>query len=280
MPFVVLSLFVFIRPMHSQGVITAAGVIERIKSEVTCPWSDETVDTFKSGDPQAKVTGIACTFTASVDVIKQAAEKGCNLLITHEPTFYNHLDEISGLEEDPVYLAKKKLLDEFGMVVFRFHDHWHRTSPDGIYAGMIDKLQWGQCLEQGEERVFRFPETSLGEMTTYLKGVFPDAIPRVIGDPDLRIHKVAFVAGAPGSAAHMEMLRREDIDLIIIGEAREWETVEYVRDAVQLGMHKGMVILGHVVSEEEGMHYCAQWLSSIIEEAPVYFVEAGDPFAP
>jgi len=276
----ILLLLGWFMPMQSQDVITANEVIDRIKSSVTCPWSSETVDTFKSGDPQSKVTGIACTFTASVEVIRQAAEKGCNLVITHEPTFYNHLDGVSGLEEDPVYMAKKKLLDELGMVVFRFHDHWHRTSPDGIYAGMIDKLQWGQCLEQGEERVFRFPETSLKEMSTYLKGVFPEAIPRVIGDPDLKIRKVAFIAGAPGSAAHIEMLRRKDIDLIIIGEAREWETVEYVRDAVQLGMHKGMVILGHVVSEEEGMHYCAQWLSSFIDEVPVYFVEAGDPFSP
>jgi Tfp pilus assembly ATPase PilU len=76
------------------------------------------------------------------------------------------------------------------------------------------------------------------------------------------------------------MLRRSDIDLIIIGEAREWETVEYVRDAVQLGQQKGMIILGHAVSEEEGMHYCAQWLSTFIDEVPVYFVEAGDPFHP
>lgn len=267
-------------PIRSQGPITADEVINRIKSEVTCPWSRETVDTFKSGDPSTRVTGIACTFTASVDVLRQAAEKGCNLVITHEPTFYNHLDEVTGLDKDPVYMAKKELLDELGMVVFRFHDHWHRTSPDGIYAGMIDKLQWGQCQEQGEERVFRFPEKTLSEMTAYLKEIFPDAIPRVIGDPDLKIQKVAFIAGAPGSMAHIRMLRRDDIDLIIIGEAREWETVEYVRDAVQLDMQKGMVILGHVVSEEEGMNYCAQWLSTFVDEVPVYFIEAGDPFHP
>ncbi len=267
-------------PDGSNDPLTAAGVVDRIREEVTCPWSDETVDTFKSGDPAAPVTGIACTFTATVDVLKRSAELGCNLVITHEPTFYNHLDDPSGLEGDPVYEAKKALLDELGMVVFRFHDHWHRTSPDGIYAGMIDKLQWAQCLEQGEERVFRFPGMSLEEMTAYLKEVFPDAIPRVTGDPGLKIRKAAFIAGAPGSDAHIQMLRRSDIDLIIIGEAREWETVEYVRDAVQLGQQKGMIILGHAVSEEEGMHYCAQWLSTFIDEVPVYFVEAGDPFHP
>lgn len=265
-------------PDQRKGPLTAAEVIDRIKAEVTCPWSEETVDTFKSGDPATGITGIACTFTATVEVLKRAADLGCNLVITHEPTFYNHLDEVSNFEGDPVYRSKKKLLDDMGMVVFRFHDHWHRTAPDGIYAGMIDKLQWGQCLVQGEERVFQFPERSLSEMAGYLREVFPEAIPRVIGDPEMRIHKAAFIAGAPGSMDHIRMLRRDDIDVIIIGEAREWETVEYVRDAVQLGMQKAMIILGHVVSEEEGMHYCAQWLYNFIDEVPVYFVEAGDPF--
>ncbi len=37
------------------------------------------------------------------------------------------------------------------------------------------------------------------------------------------------------------------MNLIVIGEAREWETVEYVRDASQAGMPKAVIILGHVI---------------------------------
>ncbi len=32
----------------------------------------------------------------------------------------------------------------------------------------------------------------------------------------------------------------------MIGEAREWETVEYVADAVSSGRRKALIILGHV----------------------------------
>ena len=52
-------------PYQRKGPLTAAEVIDRIKAEVTCPWSEETVDTFKSGDPATGITGIACTFTAT-----------------------------------------------------------------------------------------------------------------------------------------------------------------------------------------------------------------------
>ena len=85
-------------------------------------------------------------------------------------------------------------------------------------------------------------------------------------------------AGAPGSSAHLRLLQRGDINLLVIGEAPEWETIEYVRDATQAGLPMALVILGHAVSEEAGMAYCAQWLQSFVTEVPVSFIKAGDPF--
>ena len=64
----------------------------------------------------------------------------------------------------------------------------------------------------------------------------------------------------------------------MIGEAPEWESLAYVRDASQAGLPKAMIILGHAVSEEAGMEYCARWMDSFIDEVPVRFIESGDPF--
>jgi len=258
--------------------MTAIDVVERIKAYLTCSWEDETVDTFKAGNPDSEVTGVACTFMATVDVLKEAAKQGCNLVITHEPTYYNHFDEKDLLEGDAVYAAKQAIIDENNMVVFRFHDHWHRTNPDGIYVGMIDKLQWKPYLLEGERNIFDLHGQSLGEISDHMKQRFPDAIIRVIGDPDLRVNKAAFSAGAPGSSSHIRLLQQEAVNLVVIGEAPEWESLAYVRDASQAGLPKSMIILGHTVSEEAGMEYCAQWMDSFIDEVPVRFIESGDPF--
>jgi putative NIF3 family GTP cyclohydrolase 1 type 2 len=43
-------------------------------------------------------------------------------------------------------------------------------------------------------------------------------------------------------------------------------------------MKKAMILLGHVNSEEAGMEYLATWLNNIIEDIPIHFVPAGDPF--
>jgi putative NIF3 family GTP cyclohydrolase 1 type 2 len=262
----------------TEAPITAGDVVERMKTHLTCAWAKETVDTFKAGSPEQEIRGVACTFMATVDVLKKAAALGCNLVITHEPTYYNHLDNKDLLEDDPVYAAKQAIIEENNLVVFRFHDHWHRTTPDGIYVGMIDKLQWNPYLVQGEKDMFDLPGFTLGEVTEHLKKVFPEAIIRVIGDPGLVVDKAAFSAGSPGSSWHIRLLQKEEINLVIIGEAPEWESLAYVHDASQAGLPKSMIILGHTVSEEAGMEYCATWMRSFIKEVPVHFIAAGDPF--
>ena len=277
----VLLFMFFSAPLLAQSEgpsMTAGEVLDRIKENLTCSWADETVDTYKAGSEAYEVTGIACTFMATVDVLKKAAESGCNMVITHEPTYYNHLDNKDLLAGDPVYAAKQAIIEENNMVVFRFHDHWHRTNPDGIYVGMIDKLQWRSCLVDGTRNIFDLQGQSLEQISTYLKQVFPDAVIRVIGDPELKIEFAAFSAGAPGSAAHIRALQKEEINLVVIGEAPEWESLSYVRDASQAGLPKSMIILGHTISEEAGMEYCARWMDSFIDEIPVQFIESGDPF--
>jgi hypothetical protein len=39
-----------------------------------------------------------------------------------------------------------------------------------------------------------------------------------------------------------------------------------------------LIRLGHVVSEQGGMIYCADWLRSFISEVPIEFVPTKEPF--
>src|SRR5439155_4956601 len=93
--------------------LTAREVIERIQAHVGVPWSSDTVDTFKAGNPDAPVTGIAVTMMATLEVLKRAAAAGNNLVITHEPTFFTHLDkpdELAEGEKDPVLAEKRAFI--------------------------------------------------------------------------------------------------------------------------------------------------------------------------
>jgi putative NIF3 family GTP cyclohydrolase 1 type 2 len=74
------------------------------------------------------------------------------------------------------------------------------------------------------------------------------------------------------------LFARPDVDVLVVGEAREWELVEYAQDSITAGNRKALVVLGHVVSEQGGMKYCAEWLKSFLTGVPIEFVPASEPF--
>jgi putative NIF3 family GTP cyclohydrolase 1 type 2 len=74
------------------------------------------------------------------------------------------------------------------------------------------------------------------------------------------------------------LFARPDVDVLVVGEAREWELVEYAQDSITAGNQKALIVLGHVVSEQGGMKYCTEWLKSFMTEVPIEFVPAKEPF--
>ena len=73
-------------------------------------------------------------------------------------------------------------------------------------------------------------------------------------------------------------LARPDVDALILGETHEWELMEYAMDSITSGKKKALVMLGHMISEQAGMKYCAEWLRSFIPEVPVEFVAMTEPY--
>ncbi len=255
---------------------TVNEVISKIKKEVKVEWAAQTVDQVKAGDPQIKVTGIATTFMATMEVLKKAHARGLNFVITHEPTFYSHSDDLTLHAGDPVQEEKLKYIKENGMVVWRFHDHIHRTNPDQIYEGVVSKFEWEE-FDNGN-RTFTIPEMTLSDIVDYIEDKFKAKTVRVVGDPDARFTKVGMVLGAAGSGAHFSMLDNPDCELLIVGESNEWETVPYVQDAVELGYNKALIVMGHADSEEAGMEYCASWLKGFYPELKIEFIESKNPY--
>jgi putative NIF3 family GTP cyclohydrolase 1 type 2 len=261
--------------------LTAREVIARIQAHVGIPWMQQTVDTFKAGNPDTEVKGIAVTMMATLDVLERAAAAGQNLVITHEPTFFNHLDKPDDLEQkdnDPVLAAKRAFIEEHGLVIWRFHDHWHRMKQDGIELGMAHALGWERFQDSASQYLFAIPETDLDHLAIDLKSRLKIHVVRVVGDPKLKVKKVALVPGSSGFAKETRALEISDVQVLITGEPREWETVEYVADAVTEGKPKALIILGHIPSEQAGMEECARWLKSFVNDVPVEFVPAREPF--
>jgi putative NIF3 family GTP cyclohydrolase 1 type 2 len=257
-------------------------VIERIQKNVGVSWRSQTVDTFKAGDPDTPVTGIATTMMATYDVLQRAAAAGDNLIITHEPIFYGHTDETAALakENDAVLATKQAFIEKHHLVIWRFHDHWHARTPDGIQTGMIRALGWEKFQNPDNNHLFVVPETTLDSLASSIKQRLGIRTMRVVGDPSMRVTKLALNPGYPGFPGERHILQRDDVEVLVMGEGLEWETIEYGADAAAEGKHKALIILGHIPSEQAGMEDCARWVTALVPEVKVEFVATAEPFWP
>ncbi len=259
--------------------LTARQVIERIKKNVGVPWRAETVDTFKDGsNPDASLKGIATTMVATFDLLKRAAAANRNLIVVHEPTFYNHPDDPKDFVNDPMFLLKRNFIAKNDLSVFRFHDHWHARKPDGIVAGMSAAMGWTKYQNADDQRLFTLPRTSLENLARDIRDRLKIRAVRVVGDPQLMVSRAAFNPGSTGLNQVMRYFSGSDIDVFVCGEPREWDTVEYARDSIASGKKMGLIILGHDMSEEAGMEECARWLKTFVPEVPIDYMPAGEAF--
>ncbi|MCC2335027.1 Nif3-like dinuclear metal center hexameric protein [Cellulomonas wangsupingiae] len=261
--------------------LTGQQVAERIGAHVGVAPRATTVDGFLAGDPDAPITGVAVTVMATLDVLQRAAEQGLNLVITHEPLYFDHQgasDEVFAAENDPVYAAKAAFVAEHGLVVLHQHDSWHDRQPDGILTGTARALGWLDAERAGDPGVYDLVPTTLGELAAHVSRSLGARALRYVGDPDAPVSAVGLQPGFQGFEWNRRLLARPDIDVIVIGEGHEWETGEYAADAVTAGVCAGAVVVGHAPSEQEGMAEYARWLTDLVPEVPVAFVPAVDHY--
>jgi hypothetical protein len=269
----------------SAASLTAQAIVDRIRQNVRVAWNPATVDTFKGGDPSTVVTGIATTSLATIDVLRRAKRAGVNLIITSGPTFYSRADAptpgsrrgAAPPPPDPVFAAKNDFITRNRLVVWRFSDHWRARTPDPFAQGIADALGWAKHQVNSDPRRIAVPAITIEALARDVKTKLNvRGGMRVIGQPEARVQKIAVMPGTIPIQTTLAVL--PEVDVIIAGEIREWESSEYTRDLVHAGRRKGLILVGRSLSEDPGMSVCAGWLKTIVSGAPVRWIPAGDPY--
>jgi putative NIF3 family GTP cyclohydrolase 1 type 2 len=271
--------------------LTAQDVVDRVKRNVGVEWKPETVDTFKAGDPATAVRGIVTTAMATMVVLKRAVKAGANVVVTYEPTFFSRADlpspsgrrgagsgdALSGASPDAIFTAKNDFINRNGLVVWRFSDHWRLRRPDPLAEGLIEALSWSRFVNRDDPSRVSLPKTSLAALGSDIKRKLKAAGGiRIVGDPRSQVQRVGILAGS--SPIQSALKTFADVDAIVAGEVREWESVEYARDLLAAGRTKGLILIGRILSEDPGMKVCAQWMKTIVPELATTWIPVGDPY--
>lgn len=257
--------------------LTIQEAINNLIADVPGAPFSETVYVVKVGDPSQPLRGIVTTFLANYDIIEQAAQRNANLIICHEPLFYNHLDQTDWLQNSDVYQAKRKKIEELALVVWRFHDYMHSIRPDPLSEAFVEALSWRPYFKTGD-LVGKIPLMKFGDLVSHVKTSLNVKTVRVIGDLDMSCQTIAAIVGFPRPVMQIGIFAEPDVDVIICGEIHEWEISEFARDAQSLHRNKALIVCGHAASEEPGMRAIIPWIQQRLPDTPTEFIPTRNPF--
>ncbi|MBC7235265.1 MAG: Nif3-like dinuclear metal center hexameric protein, partial [Chloroflexi bacterium] len=234
-------------------------------------WVDweHTCDGFKYGDPDTVVTGIAVSWQSLQEALEEARDKGCNLFITHEPTFYSHLDDDEALKATEPAQRKMAFLCESGMVVYRCHDVWD------VYPklGIVDA--WSAFLGLGEPaatakyyNLHEVPMTTAWELAFRIAQQVRPLGQQAVEFVGERWQMVSKLAVGTGAITNVRKMVDLGADVVLTTD----DGIAYWRDGAWIAdMGLPMIVVNHRTAEIPGLHKLAKYLGERFQ-VPVEFV--------
>lgn len=224
-----------------------SSVIEKIEAlaplDLQEDWDNSGWQIKLESDTEAK---IMLALSPTFDVIEQAKNNGCNLLVTHHPLFFSKLKKITpDTMQNQVAIAAI----EAGIQIYAAH-----TNLDKTQGGINDLLAKLFGLSEVHDefdivRVGKVESTSLDEFISKVKTILSCKEVKLINPLGIKeINKVAICSGSGG-----DFINKVNADLFITGDVKYHTAIE-VQD-------KAVLDAGHFETERIVIPYLKDYLS-------------------
>lgn len=165
------------------------------------------------GNLHAENTGVLLTLDVTPEAIKEAEEKGANLIVSHHPLIWDPLPRID--EETPRGAMYAGLI-RAGITVYSMHTNLDKARG-GINDRLASLLGGTDVMEDGVGRVFTLEGVTLKQLARRVRDILGDDSVFAVGDPDKVICRAYVVGGSGGSEYERA---REVADVLITGELK------------------------------------------------------------
>jgi putative NIF3 family GTP cyclohydrolase 1 type 2 len=226
---------------------------------------EPSVDRIVIGDPETKIKKAGTAWTPYFKTLKDALNKGVNVLVVHEPAFYRHWDLD---RKEPNYFnipvpaknqymeaieTKKKWIEDNGFVIIRSHDVPDIIKNFGIPFGLGKKLGFkNEDIIRSKDfyNVYRIEkdtaENVARKIALQLKDYNQPGV-AFYGDPRRVVSNVGLGTGCicdPNDYAELDA----DMNIGIDDTIRTWVQTTFSEDT-----GKPLLVINHGTSEEMGM---------------------------
>ena len=234
-------------------------------------YPENTVDTFKSGDPATEVQGIAVAWMSYTWALRRAIDLNCNVIITHEPTYYNHWDNDRDIFRFSQVKVKRRFVEDSELVIIRCHDLWDQICDIGIPDSWGKLLRLGRAIDGDVYvRIYETGPTTASAIAQHVAScTAPYGQPGVqlIGPGDKTVRRISIGTGA--ITPYLDCVEKYRIDLAICTD----DGIDYWRDGgFAIDMDIPIVVVNHMVSEEIGIKSLADNLRQQFPSVPVHHI--------
>ncbi|MBD5383937.1 MAG: Nif3-like dinuclear metal center hexameric protein [Ruminococcaceae bacterium] len=219
------------------------------------------------GDENSEVTGVCCCLDITHSIIKEAAEKDANLIVSHHPVIFDALKSI------PMWSPVAALMRQ-DIAVIAMHTNFD-IAEGGVNDTLVELLEWesGGVLEvtQSDGKGFgavcdiplEFTPQMLAEYCKEkldLGGVRFSRINRTI-------KRIAVCCGGGVDRTVMQLAREQSCDAIISGDIKHNFWIESENCGLTL------IDAGHFGTEKAAAHKLAKLVTAEFSSVPVFSAE-------
>lgn len=243
------------------------------------PWVDpnDTVDKIIIGDPNKELSKILVAWQASLAVVQYAIDGDYDAIITHEPTFYFHSDELLQVENLPddsarkkMALKKKLLIEDAGLVIIRNHDVWDRFPSYGILSAWAKQLGMPDTpqVNGGVQNMYTIAPIKILEYAAKVADrleIDPRQI-QVFGNHNKIISHVGIGAGC---YCDIDFFAEMGCNALIVCDdgTSHWSELALTND-----MDLPVIRVFHATSEEYGISLMAEYLQKLFNSIRVDYL--------
>ena len=243
-------------------------------------WVDRetTVDRVIVGDPDASFERCLVTWMPSSKALHHMVREEIRLLICHEPTFWNHVDD-QPTPDDLVSREKLTYIEEHGITIVRNHDCWDRWPDVGIpwaWSGFLGLgNQPAAVSADGYQHRYDIDRVPLD---VFASGVAERCVS--IGEPLVQVtgdasETVSQIGIGTGCGCDIPTYREMGCDCSIVCDDGScyWAGIQHANDLAH-----PVIRVNHGTSEEPGMVTMTKYINDHLEGLQAEHLPHGSSF--
>ena len=241
--------------------LTAIELRQHFLSQANWVNPDKTVDRVIMGDPKKDIRRILVTWISSLQAIEIAIQRGFDMLITHEPTFWSHWDEEKVKEQTEAGRRKTRMARDAGLVIYRNHDVWDRMPNVGIPWAWAEFLGLGAkpaCIfADGYQHRYDIEPTTFQNFARRIAektAILGEPVIQVVGEAEQVVSRVGIGTGC-GCDPLLAQEAGCDVSIVCDDGACYWGDIQRAIDSGH-----PIVRVNHSTSEEPGMASMTSYL--------------------